>query len=248
MSREAYTTALTATIVWMWFRVVLTLRAVRVVGLMILPILSSFMDVASFSIVIGLGYLGTLHAYFAVQGEKEFWERSALTVWRAMVFGDHPGTDGLYGSPSSSRTSTISSNQTQTRKPPIIALSNVGNVEGFELNHQTNFFFGVVCFCMSITLLNIFIAVLNLSYNEAYQNSFITQMRTRCSIVSDCLARKGGRLSLDLLWRCLRRNGEAGSKSPTGASAASYGRSYSLKNYEIGSKGYVWFCVPKCTS
>merc|ERR1712176_105180 len=89
---------------------------------------------------------------------------AVLVAWRVMVFGDHPGAEMVW---------------TDLRETDAVT----GNRIFADL------VFMVVTFMMSVTMLNIFIAILGMSYEQAYRNAWKTFMKKRCCISSDCMAK-----------------------------------------------------------
>merc|ERR1712079_232347 len=70
-----------------WFRMLIYLRQIKVVGLHILPITSTMWDVGPFLLVLGVYVLASVNLLYALRNNYDPWE-CFLLIYRLVVLGD----------------------------------------------------------------------------------------------------------------------------------------------------------------
>mmetsp|Transcript_7425 Transcript_7425/g.16160 ORF Transcript_7425/g.16160 Transcript_7425/m.16160 type:complete len:385 (+) Transcript_7425:82-1236(+) len=156
-----------------WMVLLYKVRAYDHFGLKALPIMQAMYEAGPFSVVVVFYLLGIAHAYYTLGVNPGF--QSIMLSFRMGLLGevDVPDLAGQH----------TSEGNTPTRHDYI-----VGALMAF------------VTFTLTMTLLNIYIGILSLSYERAYPDSWRTLMKVRINIVVRHKAfRVGSRVALRLL-------------------------------------------------
>jgi len=154
-----------------WMRFLTFLRQLRSVGLNILPITTTMWDVVPFGLVLSVYLIGSVNLYFALGINPSLFD-SFMLVYRLVVLGDL--------------------DVREFENLPLPTFRRVNDWEfaqtlpgRLDYYYVIRLFIVFVSFVMGLTMMNLFVAILCLSYSQAAENAWYCFMRSRANIVLD---------------------------------------------------------------
>jgi hypothetical protein len=198
---DVFRTAFGVVIYLKWTKTLMSFRQIKSVAIRILPITTTMFDVGPFVCVLAVYLLAFANMYYALG----FWsfEQSFMLIYRLGIVGDFDmGTLERLGAP-------VLKLDPETRE------INTMSAMTTPLHHIVNLLFIMVTFIMTVTMMNLFIAMLCLSYSMAADKAVQGFLRSRACIVLDLHAIRFG---AKRLWKCERRRRTSG--HPTAVTAA----------------------------
>eukprot|EP00928_Gymnodinium_smaydae_P011725 TRINITY_DN14299_c0_g2_i1.p1 TRINITY_DN14299_c0_g2~~TRINITY_DN14299_c0_g2_i1.p1 ORF type:complete len:929 (+),score=117.25 TRINITY_DN14299_c0_g2_i1:38-2824(+) len=215
-----------------WMRLLVSLSTLKSVGLRILPITSTMLDIGPFCAVMGVYLVGSTNMYYAL-GIYNF-PRCFLIIYRLVVMAD------------------VDPNELENVWPSQMNLQDNGYISqsvspGSEYYVVVRLMLIFFSFVIGLTMMNLFVAVLCLAYDKAARNADFAFARNMARLLLDHEAMRIGARSFQGL--CQRRQKQSKDfDSPYGRerSASCIGlepREDQKSDFE--SKKYIWACVQK---
>jgi hypothetical protein len=171
IKETAFSTVLGILLFLKWFRMLVHLRQFEVVGVRILPITSTMWDVGPFLLVLVVYVLASVNLLYALRNNYSSWE-CFLLIYRLVVMGDMDITELEHRAKPLEivdlATGEIRSINTHTEYRGVVSIVAV-----------------VLSFVIGVTMMNLFIAMLCLSYEEAAHHVNLTFAKSRVNIVLD---------------------------------------------------------------
>merc|ERR1712129_183489 len=154
-----------------WCRFLLYLRQIKVIGIAILPITQTMWDISPFLLVFSLYFLATVNMFYALNTGHSFGDIFML-VFHLVLLGDGDA-------------STLENTETQM----AVDLS-TGAVLQTDSPVTDNFIIVrlmmvFASFMIGVSLMNLFLAMLCLSYTLAYEQAHRSFMKALANIVID---------------------------------------------------------------
>jgi len=175
----AFATSLGILVFMKWLRFLVYLRQIRAIGIQILPITETMWDIGPFLIVLIIYLIATVNMFFALNNKYTFGECFML-IYRLVVWGD----------------ATVSELENRAATPMILNLAN-GEITK-PISSQTDTYYVVqvmmviFSFIIGVSLMNLFLAMLCVSYTTASEMSSRSFMKSRLSMVLDQHATRVG--------------------------------------------------------
>jgi hypothetical protein len=186
-----YCTALGCVLFLKWIRLLVALRQVKAVGLRILPIMDTMLDVGPFSIVLAVYMLAATSAYYAL-GRYDFLSCFIILYKMAVMSEvDLYEFEGVYN-------------------PSMRVVNSTGVIEQVMPSRTeywlvTRLIMLIISFVVGISMMNLFVAVLCISYAKAHEKAEQAFTRSRACIVLDLHSIRVGFQSLQAAF-CIRRS------------------------------------------
>jgi len=215
-----------------WMGFLIYLRQIRSVGVRILPITTTMFDVGPFCLVLCVYLIGSVNMYYAL-GVQSFQE-SAITIWRLVVLGD------------------LDLNELEGVFPSEFTLLDDGTIRQDE-SARTKYYWAVrvivvtVSFIVGVLMMNLFVAILCLSYSRAAEKAWLSLMRSRANIVLDQHAIRVGMEIVFCPRRAIkkRRSNSHGVGRKTSTLSIENTTSGNLADQlEEARSAYIWFARP----
>jgi len=223
-----------------WARLLISLRQLKSVGLSILPILSTIGDVVPFMGVLSVYIMGAVNMLYAL-GMHSL-EDAFLIIYRLVVLGD------------------MSLNELEGKSAVNYFLNGDGllveyNTPRTEYREVVRIIMVFVSFMLGISMMNLFVGILSLSYGEATARAPLAFVRSRVGIILDqCAAHTGFRRLL-----CRRRQQRKSlysqpslgsfscEQSQPGSTSSSLWKRISSQTPTSmeDPQSYIWFCVAR---
>lgn len=186
-----------------WARLLISLRQLKSVGLRILPILNTMWDVGPFMGVLSVYLMGAVNLLYAL-GRHTLVD-SFLIIYRLVVLGDMDLYELELGN-NLLQLQVENGTANQMTPPPS------------EYYEVVRVLMVVVSFVMGISMMNLFVAMLCVSYDEAAKRAPLAFVRSVAGIVLDQQAARKGFSRLFCFWRRPRRERPAEQRRLTNGS------------------------------
>lgn len=176
--KEVFKVLLGVIIFLKWIRFLMFMRQLRHVGVHILPIITTMWDVGPFLAVLAVYMLGSVNMYYSIT-TYDLWECFIL-IYRLVVLGDMElwEMENVYGPRMFINTADFTGPAVQSEifqdlpeKTPYYDVVRLMMV--------------VISFIMGLSMMNLFVAMLCLSYSQAWDNSWNAFLQSRAVIVLD---------------------------------------------------------------
>eukprot|EP00928_Gymnodinium_smaydae_P058963 TRINITY_DN4217_c0_g5_i1.p1 TRINITY_DN4217_c0_g5~~TRINITY_DN4217_c0_g5_i1.p1 ORF type:complete len:933 (-),score=111.95 TRINITY_DN4217_c0_g5_i1:379-3177(-) len=188
-STPAYNIALGILVFVKWMRLLMSLRLIESIGMRILPITTTMWDVGPFCAVLAVYLIGSANMYYAL-GIHSF-PRCFLIIYRMVVLGDVDlnEMENVWGS-------DMHIEEVDGRTAILQTVS--ASTEYYYVVRAMMLF---ISFVMGLSMMNLFIAMLCLSYANATEVATTAFMKSRALAMIDHYAYRSGLLSLKSLFR-----------------------------------------------
>mmetsp|Transcript_27823 Transcript_27823/g.64862 ORF Transcript_27823/g.64862 Transcript_27823/m.64862 type:complete len:244 (-) Transcript_27823:180-911(-) len=215
-----------------WMRFLIYLRQIRSVGMRILPITTTMFDVGPFCLVLFVYLIGSVNMYYAL-GIKSF-QDSAIMIYRLVVLGD------------------LNLDEFEGVFATQMSLQDDGSIlqttsEKTEYYWAVRLLIVVVSFFVGLLMMNLFVAMLCLSYSQAAEGAWLSFMRSRANIVLDQHAIRVGMEIVFCPRRAIkkRRSNSHGVGRKTSTLSIENTTSGNLADQlEEARSAYIWFARP----
>lgn len=165
-----------------WARFLVSLRQLKSVGLRILPIMDTMWDVGPFLFVLSVYFLGAVNMLYALGNHTSV--DAFLVIYRLVVLGDvHLGELETGSALSSFR--MLPDGRLQQEGTPLT-----------DYRYVVRCLMLVVSFLMGVSMMNLFVAMLCVSYSAAAERAPLAFERSRAHIVLDQYAARKGFMSM----------------------------------------------------
>jgi len=222
-----------------WTKTLISFRQLKSVAIRILPITSTMWDVGPFVCVCFVYLLAFANMYYAL-GFYPF-PKSFMMMYRLGILGDFDmlALEGV------SSTWQLQSGNSIGQSDPELS----------RMHHIVQLMMIYMSFVMTVTMMNLFIAMLCLSYSTAAENAETAFLKSRANIVLELHAMHMGARRLATICRCRKRRyssegSTASEELSSGSLALSTPKRLSTKrlsfrnmNFEQETDTHVWFCV-----
>jgi len=167
-----FCTALGVLVLCKWMRFLIYLRQIKAIGIQILPITQAMWDIVPFLIVLSIYLLATVNMFFALNNGHSFGD-CFLLIYRLVVLGE----------------ADVSELENQDAPQVTVDLM-TGDVVQSDSARTSNFIvvrimMVVASFVIGVSLMNLFLAMLCVSYDAAHRAADLSFMRSRARIVLD---------------------------------------------------------------
>eukprot|EP00928_Gymnodinium_smaydae_P033101 TRINITY_DN23808_c0_g1_i2.p1 TRINITY_DN23808_c0_g1~~TRINITY_DN23808_c0_g1_i2.p1 ORF type:complete len:684 (-),score=57.86 TRINITY_DN23808_c0_g1_i2:408-2459(-) len=175
-----------------WMRLLMSLRLIESIGMRILPITTTMWDVGPFCAVLAVYLIGSANMYYSL-GIHSF-PRSFLIIYRMVVLGD------------------VDLNEMENIWDSNMELVDAGRnhsiimqsvPESTEYYYVVRAFMLFISFVMGLSMMNLFIAMLCLSYANAMEVATKAFMKSRALAMIDHFAYRSGVRTLKKTFRML---------------------------------------------
>mmetsp|Transcript_12237 Transcript_12237/g.28529 ORF Transcript_12237/g.28529 Transcript_12237/m.28529 type:complete len:1107 (+) Transcript_12237:52-3372(+) len=221
-----------------WMTVLYALRAVRGIGLRILPIMTTMWEVGPFTGVLFMYLCGFVNMYYAF-GLQDLVD-SFVSIFQIVIMGEVDLAE-------------LEATQSLARVH-LDRNSTLSVIEDVDAGRSPYYYIVramlvLTSFVMGVSLMNVFIAVLCISYEKASKHSWREFVRTRADIALDHQTMVIGLRSM----RCFGRKDKMRSTHSTSSTKSmevmrKRGKSTADLDKEVGrndsSAVYVWYCCP----
>jgi len=224
-----YCTALGMILFLKWVRVLMALQQIKAVGLRVLPITNTMLHVGPFFIVLAFYLMASTTGYYA-SGRYDFFD-SFYILFKLAVLGEVE--DGEFEGVFSPKMHIVNGNFVQQSK-----------ADRTDYYFIIRIFVVFISFLINVSMMNLFIAILCVSYAHAREKAEQAFVRSRAHTVLDLHAIRQGLRALQSLCRCnckARRHGQE--EKPV--SRASLSAVEFESQAEQGEHCYMWVCHPR---
>merc|ERR1711884_811331 len=152
-----------------WLRFLVYLRQIKTIGIHILPISQAMFDIFPFLLVLSIYLLAAMNMFYALNTGWSFGD-CFLLIWRLVVLGD------------------VDVFELENRHELQLSVDLTTGATAEARPEQTGNFFAVrvlmvvASFLMTVSLMNLFLAMLCVSYSEAHEVAHLEFMRSRARI------------------------------------------------------------------
>lgn len=220
-----YSTVLGVLVFLKWMRLLISLRQLRTIGLRILPITTTMWDVGPFCGVLSVYIVGSVNMYYAL-GINNLGE-SFMLIYRIVVMGDVD----LY------ELEGVFNPSMRVGADGVISQSAPEQTEYYVV---VRVMLVVISFVMGLSMMNLFVAMLCLSYSQAAENAWFSFMQSRAGIVLDQHAIRLGLRRMGGMFCVCRRRSDSGEEQ--GQSLCSELLDDDSKESETA---YIWLACQK---
>jgi hypothetical protein len=202
---QEFRTAFGIVVYLSWTKTLISLRQLKTVAIRILPITSTMWDVGPFVCVVFVYLAAFANMYYAM-GFYPFQE-SFMMMYRLGILGDFD----MLALENVESPMFIKGNYIEQRDP-----------QPTSMHHVVELMMIYMSFVMTVTMMNLFIAMLCLSYSTAAANAETAFLRSRTNIVLDLHAMHCGARRLVRIAQCRKRRRlpDSGSGATSSASDA----------------------------
>jgi len=229
-----FCTALGVLVFCKWARFLVYLRQIKAIAIQILPITQTMWDIVPFLFVFSLYFIATVNMFYALKTGHSFGDCFML-IYKLVVLGDGDLSE------------------LENVAPPQLKFD-LGTGEVLQTDPQQTDNFLVVrvmmviaSFVIGVSLMNLFLAMLVMSYSLAHEGAHLSFMRSLANIVLDQHAVRVG--TARLCCCCRQQQTE---KLVYGCSGSDYDVGGSVKSFKISAemmpdvgasskKAYLWF-------
>jgi len=185
----AFCTVLGVVVGIAWSQLLVCARQVKSVGMRILPITSTMWDIGPFCAVLMVYLFGATNMYYSLDIHNSLWD-CFLIIYRMVALADFtfPEIEGVLHTPELSIAADNATIHQAAREPT-------------EYREVLQVMIVALTVVIGLSMMNLFIAMLCLSYSEAYARAPLEFMRTRADLSVDYHAMALGANSVCCCWR-----------------------------------------------